>query len=208
LTVVSRDPRVTEAARASTAIIADELNVKRVETSADEVAFCTISIKPNFAKLRERAASKLKPIGEALKGWGISEIGALEMGETLDVAGVPISLADVLLTRTPIKGSVVASAGAVTVVLDPTITPELAQEGLAREFISVLQQARKNAGLEVSDRIRVGFGSSDPEVLAAARRHQGSIADEVLAVEFREDPAATESAELNGRPVRYSVAKA
>ena len=70
LTVVSRDARVTSAARTTAALIADELNVKQVEFSADEAAFCTLTIKPNFQALRERAGSKLKPIGEALKTLG------------------------------------------------------------------------------------------------------------------------------------------
>jgi isoleucyl-tRNA synthetase len=107
-----------------------------------------------------------------------------------------------------VKGAVVASAGAVTVVLDPKLTPELAHEGLARELTSVLQQARKNAGLEVSDRVRVGWDSGDDEVIAAIERHEGAVAEEVLAVEFRRDPASRETAELNGRPVRYSLDKA
>src|SRR6185295_12387622 len=124
LTVVSRDPRVTAAARATTALIADELNVKSVEFSADEAAFCTLNIKPNFQALRDRAAAKLKPIGEALRGWGFAEIAALEEGRTIEVADVKLSLADILLNRIPVAGSVVASAGAVTVVLDPKITPE------------------------------------------------------------------------------------
>jgi isoleucyl-tRNA synthetase len=208
VTVVSRDPRVTSAARASAALIMEELNVKRVDISADEAAFCTVTIKPNFQALRDRAASKLKPIGEALRSWGLAEIDLLEQGKALDVDGVAISLADVLLARTPVKGSVVASAGAVTVVLDPKISPELAHEGLAREFTSVLQQARKSAGFEVSDRIRVAFDSSDPEVVAAIERHKGSVGDEVLAVEFQRLASSVETAELNGRPVRYSISKA
>jgi isoleucyl-tRNA synthetase len=210
LTVVSRDARVTSAARATAALIADELNVKAVEFSADEATFCTLNIKPNFQALRERAAPKLKPIGEALRTWGISQIADLEKGKTLEVEGVAIGLGDVLLTRTPVAGSVVASAGDVTVVLDPKITPELAHEGLAREFTSVLQQARKSAGLEVNDRIRVVWQSHDPDVSGAIERHQGLIGDEVLAVAFvrRDSDSGTESAELNGRPVRFAIQKA
>jgi isoleucyl-tRNA synthetase len=208
LTVASRDPAVTAAAKATFALIADEINVKKVGTSADETAFCTFNIKPNFQTLRERAASKLGKIAEALKSWGPDEIAALERGETRDAAEVPIALADVLLTRIPVAGSAVASAGAVTVVLDPELTPELLEEGLAREFNSVLQQARKTAGLEVSDRIRVRFHSSDEGVLSAIHRHQASIAEEVLAVDFRQDVDSTDTAELNGRPIRYSIAKA
>jgi isoleucyl-tRNA synthetase len=207
LTVVSRDPAVLDAARASSAIISDELNVKRVETSKDEASFCTLNVKPNFQSLRERAAPKLKPIGEALKRWGFAEVAELEQGKTIAVEGVDLSQADVLLTRVPAAGAVVASAGAVMVVLDPELTPDLTREGLAREFISVLQQARKSAGLEVSDRIKVRYSSTDEEVLAAIRQHKKSIADEVLAVQFDQGDGA-DSAELNGRPVRYSITKA
>ena len=199
---------MTAAAKATEALIADEINVKEVATSADETAFCTFNIKPNFQTLRERAASKLGKIGEALKSWGPQEIAALERGETRDAAEVPIALADVLLTRIPLAGSAVASSGAVTVVLDPKLTPELLDEGLAREFNSVLQQARKTAGLDVSDRIRVRFHSSDEGVLSAIHRHKTSIAEEVLAVDFRQDDDSTDVAELNGRPIRYAIAKA
>ncbi|MET0594698.1 MAG: class I tRNA ligase family protein, partial [Polyangiaceae bacterium] len=208
LIVASRDTAVTDAARTTAALIAEELNVKVVETSADESAFCTFNIKPNFQTLKERAAPKLGKIGEALKTWGSDEIAALERGESRTAAEVPISLADILLTRIPVAGKAVASAGAVTVVLDPELSPELLEEGLAREFNSVLQQARKNAGFEVSDRVSVRFFSSDGGVLSAIRRHKDSIADEVLALSFLEDEGSSESAELNGRPIRYSIAKA
>jgi isoleucyl-tRNA synthetase len=72
----------------------------------------------------------------------------------------------------------------------------------------VLQQARKNAGLEVSDRIRVRFQSTDEAVLNAIHRHRSTIAEEVLAIDFRQDDDSQEVAELNGRPIRYSIAKA
>ena len=207
LTVVSRDPAVLAAARASAGLIADELSVKAVETSSDEASFCTLNIKPNFQSLRERAAPKLKPIGEALKRWGFAEVAELEQGKTIAVEGIDLSVSDVLLTRVPAAGAVVASAGAVMVVLDPALTPDLVKEGLAREFISVLQQARKSAAFDVSDRIKVGFASTDEDVLSALERHKKSIADEVLAVEFALGEGG-ETAELNGRPVRFSIAKA
>src|SRR5260370_38350590 len=74
VTVVSRDPHVTGAAEATAALIMDELNVKRVEISSAEASLSPVSIKPNFQALRERAAAKLKPIGETLRTWGLSEI--------------------------------------------------------------------------------------------------------------------------------------
>ena len=64
--------------------------MKTVATSEDEAMFCTVTIKPNFQALRERAAPKLKPIGEALKRWATREIAELERGKTIDVVGVAI----------------------------------------------------------------------------------------------------------------------
>ena len=95
-----------------------------------------------------------------------------------------------------------------TVALDTAVTPELMREGLAREFISVVQQARKDAGLEVSDRIKLGWSSDDAEVVAAISTHNAFIADEVLAVNFNQDATAATAAELNGRAVKISLTKA
>jgi isoleucyl-tRNA synthetase len=206
-TVVSRDPAVRDAALAGASLIGEQLNVKSVATSADEAAFCSIGVKPNFAVLKERAASKLKDIGKSLATFGFPEVSRLESGETIEVAGERIALEDVLLARTPAKGMAVATEGDVTVVLDTALTDELADEGLARELNSVLQQARKGMGLDVSDRVRIRWDSADPNVARALERHGKWLAGEVLAVEFSRDAAAATEANLNGKSVRYELTK-
>ncbi|HEX6276112.1 MAG TPA: DUF5915 domain-containing protein [Polyangiaceae bacterium] len=182
--------------------------MKRVETSSDEAAFCSIGVKPNFAVLKERAAPKLKDIGKALAGFGFPEVSRLEAGETIEVAGEAIALADVLLARTPAKGMAVATEGDVTVVLDTALSDELVEEGFARELNSVLQQARKTAGLDVSDRVKVRWDSADSSVVRALDRHAKWLAEEVLAVEFAREASASVEASLNGKPVRYTLDKA
>jgi isoleucyl-tRNA synthetase len=206
-TVVARDAAVREAALAGEALIREQLNVKAVETSVDEAAFCSIGVKPNFAVLKERAAPKLKDIGKALSGFGFTEVARLEGGESIEVAGEQIALADVLLSRTPVSGKAVATEGDVTVVLETALSEELVDEGLARELNSVLQQARKSLGLEVSDRVRVGWDSPDAAVVRALERHGRWLADEVLAVELARSASAATEATLNGKPVRYALAK-
>ena len=207
-TVVSRDAAVREAALAGAALLGEQLNVKSVDTSADEAAFCTIGVKPNFAVLKERAAPKLKDIGKALAGFGFPEVSKLEAGEAIEVAGEQIALGDVLLSRTPAKGMAVATEGDVTVVLDTSLSDELVDEGVARELNSVLQQARKSAGLDVSDRVKVQWDSEDTSVVRALERHRGWLADEVLALEFQKDGTAATEASLNGKSVRYTLSKA
>ena len=206
-TVVSRDPAVREAALAGAALVREQLNVKAVATSSDEAAFCSIGVKPNFVVLKERAASKLKDIGKALASFGFPEVSRLETGETIEVAGEQIALADVLLARTPVPGKAVATEGDVTVVLETALSEELILEGVARELNSVLQQARKALGLEVSDRVRIAWDSADPSVVRAVEQHAAWLAEEVLAVEFGKNGSAATEASLNGKPVRYTLAK-
>jgi isoleucyl-tRNA synthetase len=207
ITVVSRDAAVRAGAQRLAATICGELNVKALAVSADEAAFCTVQVKPNFAALRARAGAKLKDIGAALARWSFAEVAELESGRRVNVAGVDIALADVLLTRIPQAGSVVASAGAVTVALDTQLNPALVAEGYARECVSVLQQARKDIGLEVSDRIRVAWQASDPAVAAALEGHAAYIAGEVLATAFTRG-TGDRQADLNGQAIAYAIAKA
>ena len=208
LTVVARDPDVRSAALETAALLREELNVKAVEVSTDEASFCTLTVKPNFASLKGRAGPKLKEIGQGLTAWGFPEVGRLEAGEALPLAGEAIALSDVILQRKPLPGRATASEGEVTLVLDTALTPELVQEGLAREFVSVLQQARKAQGLDVSDRVRVVFESDDADVMASIERHAATIAEEVLATKLARDAAAATSETINGRAVRYTLEKA
>ena len=208
LTVVSRDASIREAALATSRLIRDELNIKEVAGSDAESDFCSLVVKPNYATLKTRAASKLKDISQGLAKWGFVEVSRIESGGIVELCGESIRREDLILQRTPLAGKIVASDGDVTVVLDTTLTPILEREGLAREFNSVLQQARKSAGLEVTDRVRVGYDSEDPEVLAAIEANARDVAEEVLAVEFVRDPSANSADSLNGRPIRYRLAKA
>ena len=71
-----------------------------------------------------------------------------------------------------------------TVAIDTTVTPELRREGLAREVIRLIQEARKSDGLDVTDRIALRWSARDPDLAAALTEHSALIAGEVLAVEF------------------------
>jgi isoleucyl-tRNA synthetase len=88
------------------------------------------------------------------------------------------------VTQTPRAGWAVAADAGETVAIDVTIGPELRREGIAREVIRLVQEARKNDGLDVSDRIWLRWSAADPEVTAALAEHAGPIADEVLAVDY------------------------
>jgi isoleucyl-tRNA synthetase len=206
LTVVHRDARVRDAVLASAALIAEEINVKAVEATGDESAFAAVTVKPNFKTLGKRLGPKLKAVGEELKGWGLDRVAALEASGSAVVAGETLALEDVILQRTSKGEAAVATDGEVTVVLDTHVDAALEREGIARELVSLLQGARKDAGLDVSDRIKVTWHCDDETVRAALTEHRETISKEVLAVDFGEGNGS-ESTEINKVPVRYTLTK-
>jgi len=107
-------------------------------------------------------------------------------GVTVEVDGAPVSLEpdELIVTETPRSGWAVISANGETVALDLAITPQLRRLGLAREVVRLIQDARKNDGLDVSDRIELRWSTSDPELSAALTEHGDVIAREVLAATF------------------------
>jgi isoleucyl-tRNA synthetase len=103
--------------------------------------------------------------------------------------GTPVTVGadDVVVTQTPRAGWAVATDAGETVAIDTAVSPELRREGLAREVIRLVQDARKNDGLDVTDRIALRWSASDADVSAALSEHAALIAGEVLAVEYGPD---------------------
>src|SRR5690606_3374423 len=202
LTVVHRDPTLRAHVTSAHELIEDELNVKRVDVEADESAFTSVSVKPNFKTLGKRCGSKLKDISAVLAKWGFAEVERLEAGESVNVAGEALTIDDVILQRKAAENTAVATDGHVTVVLDTQIDAPLRREGLAREFTSLVQNTRKESGLEVTDRIALTYDSGDSELLAALEEHAASIQRETLALSLVRQAGGTE-AKLNGIALSY-----
>ena len=178
----------------------DELNVKRVEYVADETELCEVSYKANFKTLGKKCGPKMKAVAAAIaamKGFAGSAT----------VEGVEIAAEDVLITRAPKAGLVVASEGATVVALETALTPELVAEGLAREFVSHVQSMRKEADFEVTQRIAVKVGC-DAELRSALEAHLNYVKGEILALELGfEDVPGAEATDLNGHAARIAVEK-
>jgi len=197
-------------------LVAEELNVKQVlfAESADQLG--RWRAKPNFKVLGPRLGPRVKDTATALEGDDGSLAAALARGETvrLDVGGAPrdeqVELApgDVDLVQETIEGWGIASDGGITVALELELTPELRAEGLARELVRAVQDARKAAGLDVGDRIVLGLRIEGPaeEALGA---HRGWIAAETLAVDVVDGaaPGATfeQTFEIDGAVVGVSL---
>ena len=184
--------------------VAGELNVRVLEalsTVADDLVDHVV--KPNFRTLGRRFGNRTQVVAAAITavdpGTLAGQLAAAGEASVL-VDGEPVGIGpdDVIVTQTPRAGWSVASDGGETVALDLDVTPELRREGLAREVIRLVQDARKADGLEVSDRIVLRWGAADPELAAALTEHGRLIAGEVLATEF--GPLGTADADTAAAP--------
>jgi len=168
-------------------ILRDELNVHTVEFMHRAEELVTLSAKPNFKALGAVFGKRTPRVAEAIRALDSAALAAFRRGEPLSVKAEGEAVAldaghfDIVQSA---KGSFsTADEGGFTVALDPAITPELRLEGLARELVNRVQNLRKESGLEVQDRIRLGiFG--DGEILDVTAAWGRTVADETLAMEL------------------------
>ena len=170
---------------AMAALIADELNVKRVEFVDDARAFTSYKIKPQLRTLGPRYGKLLGKISAYLaQADGNDVVDTFDRGEalTFDVDGVTVELSreDTLIEPMQKSGFMAESEGEMTVVLDTNLTPELIEEGFVREVISKIQTMRKEAGYEVTDRICVTC-ATDEKLAGIIARGEKEICRAVLA---------------------------
>ena len=171
--------------------VARELNVRSLETLSSVGEDLTdYHVKPNFRSLGRRFGKSTQGVAAAVAAFDPARLAS----ELRDNGTVPVTVGgeevtlgpdDVIVTQTPRVGWTVASEGGETVALETEITPELRREGLAREVIRLVQDARKADGLDVTDRIVVWWRARDDSLAAALAEHARLVAGEVLAVEFR-----------------------
>ncbi|MGH3934557.1 MAG: isoleucine--tRNA ligase, partial [Pseudonocardiaceae bacterium] len=166
--------------------VGEELNVKLLQPLDAGSGVIDVLVKPNFRELGKRFGKQTPQVAQAiLAADPRGMVDTLRHSGTVQVtaAGDEITIGpdDILVTEVPRSGWVVESQRGVTIALDTEITPELAAEGTARDVVRVVQQARREAGLDVSDRIALSIAAPQ-EILAVVRAHQEFIAHEALAV--------------------------
>jgi isoleucyl-tRNA synthetase len=172
--------------------IAEELNVSSL-AGLSEVGGSLVdaSAKANFRVLGRRFGKGVQAVAAAVAAADAAALSAdlRERGTTtvvVDGAEVVLTPDEVIVTETPREGWSVAADSGATVALDLEITPELRLAGLARDVIRLVQEARKNSGLDVADRIEVRWSADRSDLAEALRAHSALIAEEVLAVDFSE----------------------
>ncbi len=189
LIVASQSVSTRQAAVDMADIIREEINVKSIEVADDIGHLIAKKAKPNFKKLGPRMGKLMKPVAAAIQQMDEASISRLEeMGEISFAVGdqeVTIYRDDVeILEEKKNPALEVAREGNIAVALDTTITPELEKEGIAREFVNRVQNLRKEAGFEVTDRIEIAVQA--PEKVANAIQEMAEyIKSETLALDIQ-----------------------
>jgi isoleucyl-tRNA synthetase len=165
-------------------LILSEVNVKELRCVSGTAGILVKRVKPDFKKLGPRYGKIMKPLAAALQALPQEAIAELEAAGryAVDVEGqqAEVLLSDVEIISEDIPGWLVANDGRLTVALDITLTPELRNEGIARELVNRIQNLRKHVGLEITDRIRLTLQSS-PETDGAIAVFRSYICGQVLA---------------------------
>ncbi len=142
-------------------LIKSEVNIKEVDFLSDASEILVKQIKPNFKRLGPKFGKEMKLISGRIQSFTQEQITEIEKeGQiSLDINGKMITLevADVVILSKDIENWLVTNAGGLTVALDVTITEELRKEGIARELVNRIQNARKDSGFEVTDKIKLTF---------------------------------------------------
>ena len=196
-------------------LIKEELNVKDVVFLEDAADYMDYEIKPDFKAAGPIFGKDVKSFAAALAGLSPDESAALAGAVSEDGAFSVINVdgrdvevtADLLDIRVVAKaGYSVAMEGGLFVIIDTALTDQLVQEGLAREFVSKVQQLRKQKGLEMMDRISVAY-AGDEAIEAMALVWGDYISIEVLADEMARGDSGGEEYDLNGHKTRISLCK-
>ena len=170
-------------------LLLNEVNVKEVEFITETQGLITKKIKPNFRTLGKKYGKQMKEIGAAFATLSQEEISAIERARENYVLALPsgdvvLEPADYEIISEDMPGWLVESDGRLTVALDVTLTDELRREGIARELVNRIQNLRKDAGLEVVDRIRVKVEARE-EIQQALETYSAYVCQQTLAVEIQ-----------------------
>ncbi|MBN9622900.1 MAG: class I tRNA ligase family protein, partial [Actinobacteria bacterium] len=181
--VANEDERASISALAD--LVTAELNVHELDFVSEEGELVKYTVKPNYRALGPRFGKRMPLVAAAVAALDPASVASTlaaggEVGVSIDGADHTLDGDDLALALAPLEGYEVEAEAGHAVALQLEIDEELRREGLAREIVRTVQNARKEAGLEITDRIALGLGG-DPELVEVAREHQSYIAGETLA---------------------------
>jgi isoleucyl-tRNA synthetase len=194
-------------------LILAEVNVKQIQYLIDTEGFIKKKIRPNFQALGKKLGSKMKAITSALGNFTQHEISLFEKEGRYSIPvdgdeAVELILTDVEISSEDIPGWTVAGKGILTVALDINVTPELIQEGNAREFVNRIQKIRKDSGFDVTDRIEVKVAANNG-ISQSLAKYNDYICAEILADRLELTTQIDDGVEIevNDNPLKVMVLK-
>jgi isoleucyl-tRNA synthetase len=166
-------------------LVTAELNVHELDFVSEEGELVKYTVKPNYRALGPRFGKRMPQVAAAVAALDPARVASTvaaggEVGISIDGTDHSLGGEDLTMALAPLEGYEVEAEAGHAVALQLEIDEELRREGLAREIVRTVQNARKEAGLEITDRIALGLGG-DAELLEVAREHQSYIAGETLA---------------------------
>jgi isoleucyl-tRNA synthetase len=209
--IVANDvERAAISARAD--LVTAELNVKELDFVSEEADLVSYAVKPNYRSLGPRFGKRMPRVAAAVEALDPAHVARVmadggEIGINVDGDEHTIGPEEVTLALQPLDGYEVEAEAGHAVALQLELDDELRCEGLAREIVHAVQNARKDAGLDISDRIELDLGGAE-ELLAAARQHEPYIAGEVLATSVAYDAVDGLAVEIDGLVLRIVVERA
>ena len=202
------DTHTQEQIRNIEELIKSEVNIKSIEYLNDTEGFIKKKIKPNFKSLGTRMGSKMKSVAAAITQMSQHDISMLEKQDSfallVDNETIEITPDDVDIIAEDIPGWSVANKDNLTVALDITITPDLQEEGNARELINRIQKIRKESGFELTDRILVNIQDYEP-LKSAIINYSDYICAEILADTINIVPIIDEGTEIEINDVMLKI---
>ncbi|HSK50340.1 MAG TPA: DUF5915 domain-containing protein, partial [Solirubrobacterales bacterium] len=207
--VASDAERAAIEARAE--LVTAELNVKELDFVSDEGELVTYAVKPNYRALGPRFGKRMPQVAAAVAALDAAHVARVmadggEVGISVEGDEHVLGPDDVTLALQPLEGYEVEADAGHAVALQLELDEELRREGLAREIVHAVQNARKEAGLEITDRIELGLGG-ETELLDAARAHEDYLAGEVLATSISFEAGDGTAAKIGGHELKIAISK-
>ena len=168
-------------------LILSEVNVKELELLTEGTALLVKNIKPNFKTIGPKYGKQMKDIASLVAQFSQQDITEIEKtrkwNTVIDACEINLELEDFEISAQDIPGWLVASEAGITVALDTKLSPELKNEGIAREIVNRIQNLRKDSAFDVTDRILLKINTSEA-IQTAISANKSYICDEVLANEI------------------------
>ncbi len=166
-------------------IIKQELNIKEIDFLVENDLFFKKQIKPNFKTLGPKFGKNMGLITSTIKSFSTNDIKKIEANGRYKINDdITIELSDVEIASAGVAGFSVATNNGITVALDITLSEELKEEGLAREFVNRIQRLRKENGLKVTDTIKILIKKNDA-ITSAIKNNLAYICEETLASDIK-----------------------